>query len=597
MSCSFRITRPSTATTPSRLTISGLISASATGWPATSARRESAATALGERGDVAARQVAVAADRREALSPRAIIAAASVLGHRREAQRVVAVDLGQRAARADEHDRPDERVVAVADDRFGEAVTPCAARARRRCAPPGALRRTARASALRAFELGAARRSRARRRPPPSCARCRASGPSPRPDRRARARSPARAPTADSTTGTPSAPKSASACASSSSPVPRQIRRPGDGAAARPARAVRARRRYAASASAQASGVRNAGDARAASSASERSACGVRNAASGFARVGDAEDRLDRELRDETAPTSRPPRAPRRRRASASSASSTARYFWLVPASVRSMIGASETRTPSAESCAQRSSGATVSMPERAQAVDDARGAAAGRGHDGDARRARELRRLAAGDERRDLDQRLEHVDAHDAAVAEVGVDRARRCRRARRCASARAPRRAPSGRACRRRPVCPRHAPRAAARASRAASRTVSRNSRITRVSRVVDEQLDQLADAEVGFVADRRPAWRSRGRAPRRARARVPSMVPLCETTLVVPARQRVHLQHRVDGQRDAARRRRPGRCCSARAGARRARVRAPTSRACRAAPSAPASAKPSL
>ena len=38
-------TSPSTATTPSRLTISGLISASATGCPATSARRESAATA------------------------------------------------------------------------------------------------------------------------------------------------------------------------------------------------------------------------------------------------------------------------------------------------------------------------------------------------------------------------------------------------------------------------------------------------------------------------------------------------------------------------------------------------------------------------
>ena len=60
---------------------------------------------------------------------------------------------------------------------------------------------------------------------------------------------------------------------------------------------------------------------------------------------------------------------------------------------------------------------------ERAQAVDDARGAAPGGGHDRDARGARQVRRHASRKERCDLDERLELIHAHDSAVAEIGVE------------------------------------------------------------------------------------------------------------------------------------------------------------------------------
>src|SRR5206468_12574733 len=58
----------------------------------------------------------------------------------------------------------------------------------------------------------------------------------------------------------------------------------------------------------------------------------------------------------------------------------------------------------------------------RSEAVHHRGGAAAGRGDDRDARRSPELRRPAAGDEGRDLDERLEHVDAQDAAIAEERI-------------------------------------------------------------------------------------------------------------------------------------------------------------------------------
>src|SRR5712691_1254855 len=75
---------------------------------------------LRERAHIAARQPAVAAQRREALHfsdhNRGLL-----LAHGREAQRVVFVDFRERTARSDEHDRADDRIVAVADDRLGEA--------------------------------------------------------------------------------------------------------------------------------------------------------------------------------------------------------------------------------------------------------------------------------------------------------------------------------------------------------------------------------------------------------------------------------------------------------------------------------------------
>ncbi len=42
-----------------------------------------------------------------------------VFAHRCEAQGVVLVDIRERPARADEHDRADDRIIAVADDRLG----------------------------------------------------------------------------------------------------------------------------------------------------------------------------------------------------------------------------------------------------------------------------------------------------------------------------------------------------------------------------------------------------------------------------------------------------------------------------------------------
>ena len=169
-----------------------------------------------------------------------------------------------------------------------------------------------------------------------------------------------------------------------------------------------------------------------------------------------------------------------------------------------------------------------------AEAIDDARRAAAGRGDD-ETFPGRQIGRLASGEERRDLEQRLEHVDAHDAAVAEVGVERGvgageragmrergffaeRRAaelvgddRLARRMRLAR--------RACKTRGV-----------AHRLEKRTMTRG-------RVRGEKLDQLAHADVGFVADGNQLANPRPRAAPRESS-VPSIVPLCDTMLVLPA-----------------------------------------------------------
>src|SRR6266849_3034447 len=75
---------------------------------------------LRQRTQIAARQSAVAAHRREALHPLDHLLRV-LFAHRREPQRVVLVDFRERASRPDEHNRPDDRIVAIADDRLGEA--------------------------------------------------------------------------------------------------------------------------------------------------------------------------------------------------------------------------------------------------------------------------------------------------------------------------------------------------------------------------------------------------------------------------------------------------------------------------------------------
>ena len=59
-----------------------------------------------------------------------------------------------------------------------------------------------------------------------------------------------------------------------------------------------------------------------------------------------------------------------------------------------------------------------------AEPIDHRGRAATGGGDDRNLRSPRERQWFLSGEQRRDLDQRFEHVDAHDAAVAEVRVER-----------------------------------------------------------------------------------------------------------------------------------------------------------------------------
>src|SRR2546430_336122 len=74
---------------------------------------------LRERAHIAARQPAVAAQRREDLYFRDHLLRL-VRAHRRKPQRVVLVNFRERAARPDERYRADDRIVAVADERHGK---------------------------------------------------------------------------------------------------------------------------------------------------------------------------------------------------------------------------------------------------------------------------------------------------------------------------------------------------------------------------------------------------------------------------------------------------------------------------------------------
>ena len=145
-------------------------------------------------------------------------------------------------------------------------------------------------------------------------------------------------------------------------------------------------------------------------------------------------------------------------------------------------------------------------------------------------------------------------------------------------------------------RPACPPRAPCAPPRPAPCRSRTVSRNSRITFVAGVRGEQLDQLRHAEIGLVADRDQlgeAQAARG-AAREHRAEHGA-------ALRHDARrsrgQRVRLEHRVHGEREAPGHVDHAHAVRARARARRAALRARPASPGRAIPPAPASAKPSL
>ena len=224
-----------------------------------------------------------------------------------------------------------------------------------------------------------------------------------------------------------------------------------------------------------------------------------------------------------------------------------------MPASVRSTIGESETRTPSAESCARSgSSGATASspsVPRRSTTLAAPPPVVVTTATRGVRARPGGLRPATSGA----ISISVSSMSTRDdPAVAEIGVDRPvgageRAGVRARERLAER--RSGPSLYATTGLPAA--CALRAAA-ASRAASRTVSRNSRITRVSRIVGEQLDQLADAEVGLVADRDQLGEAEA-ARRAAREHRAEHGAALRDDARRAGGQRVHLQHRVHGERE--------------------------------------------
>ena len=229
-----------------------------------------------------------------------------------------------------------------------------------------------------------------------------------------------------------------------------------------------------------------------------------------------------RRARDGTAPRSRPRRAPRRSRSSRAAARASSRVRLGVRRGHRrgrlaSSADGSMPRRP------RRST--TLAAPPPVVVTTATRGARFSSNGP------------SARKQRRDLEQRLEHVDAHDAAVAEVRVERAIG-------AGERAGVRARQ-RLAQRRAAELVGDDRLAGGVRRRAARGEAR-----RIAHRLQEEQDH---ARVGVrrraarPARRRrgrprcrprPAWRSPGRAPRRARAACRASVPLCETRLVPPA-----------------------------------------------------------
>ena len=125
-----------------------------------------------------------------------------------------------------------------------------------------------------------------------------------------------------------------------------------------------------------------------------------------------------------------------------------------------------------------------------------------------------------------------------------------RRCRRARRYARARLFRRASSGRACRRRSPCPPHALARRACKTRGVAHRLEKDDDARRCG-----ELDQLAHADVGFVADGNQLGKPK--APRRAarEQRAEHRAALRHDARTAGG-QRLHLEHRVHAHRQASR-----------------------------------------
>ena len=163
----------STATAPAADTMTGLQSISATSGNIVGEAPDPQEQVL-ERGDVDPR--AARGSRRSSGEPRSdrTSRARVGVGERQDAQCAVGEQLGGDAADAEQHERPERRVLGDADDRLDAAPRPSAARSRRPSSSPSAC--------CIVGERGAHRRrrrqGRARRRRRRSCARSRANPPS-----------------------------------------------------------------------------------------------------------------------------------------------------------------------------------------------------------------------------------------------------------------------------------------------------------------------------------------------------------------------------------------------------------------------------------
>ena len=189
----------------------------------------------------------------------------------------------------------------------------------------------------------------------------------------------------------------------------------------------------------------------------------------------------------------------------------------------------------------------------QSKAVRHRGGAAAGRGEDRDARRAPELRRPAAGDEGCDLDKRLEQIDAQDAAIAEERIERGVQAgeragvRARKRFAERGAPELVGDDRLSR------------GVRLARCGSEPIGVAHRLEKQQDharlgVLHQQLDQLADTEVGLVADRHQLREAEAvrRAARQHRAEHRAAL---RDEARRPRGRRIDLEHRVHAERHAA------------------------------------------
>ena len=166
---------------------------------------------------------------------------------------------------------------------------------------------------------------------------------------------------------------------------------------------------------------------------------------------------------------------------------------------------------------------------ERAQPVHDRRRAAAGRGHA--PRRGGARAAFWPSNQRRQLEQRLQHIDAQHAVRAEERVRRRRRSPSSRRCARRRARRRLRSGRACRRSPACRRRRRAAPRCASWSASRMVSMNSRIARVCGS-STSTSAISPTLRSHSLPTDTSLENPTPRPRPRDMRLPIMLPLCDT-----------------------------------------------------------------